>query len=439
METNYSFFYQYLFIITLLIQLICNISVYFISPYIIEIQLNEFTKHTQHIWQRNMSLILVTCFTSIQVIIMILATMAMLSEMKFLYIRPIKIFLLYLNVIFTLSLLFWCNMLYNANSIYFEGMLLHHHHVNYYYISLIYYSTAILTHSGFGDIYSKYLLSELITLIGQIIGLIFNIFIFSLALNHFNLFLQVSKGVNKLINHPKTNTPNRLKRLLKYLRSFVFIERTRKLIIKYLLLIVVLIQLLGIGILLLFDPKIYDLEHKLKDEKNQHMAAEIFYILLCIINSFFVIFTSLRLITKVNNKEISFTFLLQSYASTIITFASIYTTLYVFESYENHMFGGNTLPSCNKGQNSLQCALDLHFTFIYFSTCTFTSTGLGDIYAKNEFSRLIVSLQMLLNIVYNVVIFGIGISYLISNLTAQSKQIYQQTTSSKEQQQEENK
>ena len=62
------------------------------------------------------------------------------------------------------------------------------------------------------------------------------------------------------------------------------------------------------------------------------------------------------------------------------------------------------------------------YIFIHFSLTVMTTTGFGDIYARGVIARMFVLVQMLVSILYNAVIIGLGTSRLIDMQSAHAEQ-----------------
>eukprot|EP01126_Amoeba_proteus_P063602 TRINITY_DN8780_c0_g1_i10.p1 TRINITY_DN8780_c0_g1~~TRINITY_DN8780_c0_g1_i10.p1 ORF type:complete len:269 (-),score=39.61 TRINITY_DN8780_c0_g1_i10:91-897(-) len=116
----------------------------------------------------------------------------------------------------------------------------------------------------------------------------------------------------------------------------------------------------------------------------------------------FIIITSVKLTKQVLHKTASSSFLAQSYLSTIMLFAGIYSLIFCLDT---NAFKG--IPTLADGRP--EKILFIHM--IYFSTITMTSTGYGDVIPSKWYTQLIVVVQLLVAVLYNTAIFTSGVDH----------------------------
>ena len=115
-----------------------------------------------------------------------------------------------------------------------------------------------------------------------------------------------------------------------------------------------------------------------------------------------ILLMTLALVRQVNRSAVSPLFLLQSWLSTVSLFCGIYVLVYIlvpgFSAF--HLWD----PSLTV-QSTHQVA-DVVGQFFWFSLCTMTTTGYGDVYPVHIAARIAVCVQMVVSVCYTVVILG---------------------------------
>lgn len=124
-----------------------------------------------------------------------------------------------------------------------------------------------------------------------------------------------------------------------------------------------------------------------------------------------VMFVSFRLVKAINNRDLSTNFLIQSYIATALLFGGIYFIL--FAATPHHQF--------SRSADFDQGIFEVLYIFIHFSLTVMSTTGFGDVYARGVAARLFVLVQMLVSILYNAVIIGLGTSQLIDMQSAKAE------------------
>ena len=172
-----------------------------------------------------------------------------------------------------------------------------------------------------------------------------------------------------------------------------------------------------------------------------------------------IVSTNLKYVHKMHSHEATFSFIAQSYIAVCLSFSGAYAALYVLTPNVNlGQHGDVAIPwapvpagspnsqqlgwlGCTEGRanaSAVRNATGCEFTsaafvlsqrnrgrlsiwtiwarFLYFSVTTMTTAGFGDIYPTQWYSRLIVSLQILVSVLYSVVVLGIGLGELRPNV-----------------------
>ncbi|XP_065890073.1 uncharacterized protein [Dysidea avara] len=166
-------------------------------------------------------------------------------------------------------------------------------------------------------------------------------------------------------------------------------------LIRYLLLLSLIWQILCIGVLSIVD---YKTRHS---SKSAHHAAEI------AINTILTVFTSVHLIVvilvtarvarKVASHTATFTFLIQSYLSTVLLFSGLYTLCTRFEC-QSFQHEQEPFDYCQSSKEII--LIRLFIRYLYFSISNSTLCGITNLEPNKWYTELIVAFQMLLSFLY---------------------------------------
>jgi len=126
-----------------------------------------------------------------------------------------------------------------------------------------------------------------------------------------------------------------------------------------------------------------------------------FQCLMCL----YIIFVSLKLVKDVINRSLDLWFIVQSYLSTILMFAGLYSLM--------HRLDHACFAGLDEDDFSVGRPLIFFIDFFTFSVGCM-SAGLAKVTAAKWYSELLVSAQMLCSIVYWCVILGSGLDHVMS-------------------------
>lgn len=169
------------------------------------------------------------------------------------------------------------------------------------------------------------------------------------------------------------------------------------------LLITAGLQLFNLGILWIIDASTHSTGPTVASRTPEFIAAVVVMVLIQLAQLVFVVVMSIKLTKQLLHQTASDGFLVQSYLSTVLLFAGMYTLLYRVDS--NNWIG----ISVSSSGVANAWILSVFIKFVYFSIATMTTTGYGDIVPSDVFYLyLIVSMQMLMGVVYTTSIFARG-------------------------------
>eukprot|EP00045_Choanoeca_perplexa_P009591 m.92745 g.92745 ORF g.92745 m.92745 type:complete len:389 (-) comp14961_c0_seq2:335-1501(-) len=179
-----------------------------------------------------------------------------------------------------------------------------------------------------------------------------------------------------------------------------------------LLLLTLVWQILNVGILTLVDKSLKN------EDAIRHPAHSAGFVGGIAVMVFFqsvhliiIVVASAKLTKQIMHHTASNSFLIQSYLSTVLLYAGVYTLLHrldykSFDGMEEHL-----------EEVKQETYITLSFIkLLYFSVATMTGTGFGDIHSGKWYMDLVISTQMLLSVVYTTTIFARGISVLGSTM-----------------------
>eukprot|EP00039_Didymoeca_costata_P012492 m.180296 g.180296 ORF g.180296 m.180296 type:complete len:277 (+) comp15496_c0_seq2:427-1257(+) len=183
--------------------------------------------------------------------------------------------------------------------------------------------------------------------------------------------------------------------------------RLGPIITKRLLLLTFVWQIINVGILTILDATVGDETLKLHNLDDRFLMSGIVVMAVFqLVQMLLIVAASVKLAKQLVHHTASSSFLAQSYMSTILLFAGIYTLLHRCD--QEAWYGVTTQERFDK----TTYILNTFILFFYFSTSTMTSVGYGDIHPRSWYLYLLTSSQMLLGVMYSVAILGRGIEVL---------------------------
>lgn len=170
---------------------------------------------------------------------------------------------------------------------------------------------------------------------------------------------------------------------------------------------------MNVGILTLLDH--YFPEAKLnKLEDDIFIGGIVLMVTAQVVHVIVLVSASIKLAKQLLHHTAPTGFLLQSYLSTIILFAGVYTLI--------HRANASAWTATSAGSENEDLYIIKSFViFVYVSVQTITSVGYGDVHPRVWYAYLLVSLQMLVGVMYSVAILGRGLEVLGSTRRFRSK------------------
>ena len=375
-----------------------------------------------------MGFLLVLC-QLVQLLVMVLSHVGMLRELKALYVRPGKVWNMYVSVVLSFAALYFTFFCFHRPSFTLDGYaasgeddvdpadpggfyedLETTNKIPPVFIYFLYFSGAIMTSVGFGDISPVSFYAQAATNAQMLMGTMYHVGVFGLTLSHFRTFQRAAAAREAAELAAGAGRPLVLRWWGRFLaqgwvvrlRSHRYTNSFKKFCIKYLVLVSLLFQTLNTALLFSIPDPFRSL--KPSDAGYTHKVVVLTFITLFQTGMFVgVMWISIRLVKKINNKDITPGFLIQSFLATALLFGGIYFVL--FAATPSHQFSHHSSFDLT--------VFEVLYVFVHFSFTVMTTTGFGDVYARGVVARLFVLAQMLISILYSAVIIGLGTSQLI--------------------------
>lgn len=264
------------------------------------------------------------------------------------------------------------------------------------FIHVLYFSMTTMTTTGFGDIQAVQWYTKMIAAVQQIIAILYTAGIFSIGLTQFKLEKEALKEPRKVYECAKSFGCIQSK--------FPRIDRCRKFLLDYILLVTLTIQFTMVGILYAVDL------HSLTNHRgaDDDITGSIIALFFQILQLSLMILSCFRLIHQINVRHISPCFLFQSDLSTVLFFAGLYFTSWIW-------IGDNAFHLGAFDSNDSTIAAYL-MQFYWYSLSLMTTTGYGDVAATHVATRLLACVQMLVSVLYHAIILNLGVSTLAEHI-----------------------
>jgi hypothetical protein len=352
-----------------------------------------------------MAFLLVLC-QLFQLIVIVLAHLGMTRELTALYVRPAKIWNMYLSTVIAFSAVYFTFFCFQRSSFQVDGYapdgaddvdpndptgeekpyedLQTSNNIPTIFVYFCYFSGAIMTSTGFGDIAPTLWYSQAVTNAQMLLGTMYHVGVFGLTLSHFRTFQKVSEAQDAadLASGRTTCTQRAWTRFttipwVARARAHPYTTRCKSFCIKYLVLVCVVFQALNTMLLLSIPDPFHTLTPA--DGARYHSKIVVLTFITLFQTAMFigVMYISIRLVKKVNNADITAGFLVQSFLATALLFGGIYFVL--FAATPSHQFSRHTAFDLT--------VFEVLYVFVHFSFTVMTTTGFGDVYARGIIAR----------------------------------------------------
>lgn len=270
------------------------------------------------------------------------------------------------------------------------------------YALFMYYSIAVMSSAGLGDIAPHTWYTNFLSTVQMLSASLYFAGIFSVGISHFKQKSQHDSNRIISVASPSTTHPAEEIEVAawkwKYcnpLRIYFVRGKTQleEWIIRWLFPISLVFQCLAVWIM-------YSAEHQ------HHPLVVLAVGLLVAFQVIIIVILSVRLVFKIQHRELPPLFLAQAYLAHVLFFATVYQTIYV-------LMGENSWtvpPIQNDTSDTASTWFDLFMSLLFFTVTCQTTIGVGDVHPNNPLSRFAVCVQLLLSVVYTVVIVGLGLS-----------------------------
>jgi len=406
---------------------------------------DPYTLQTGYAMNIPMSLLL--CVLQLaQLIFIVAAHSGMMKELLALYVRPTKIWNIYVSTLVCYAALYFTCFCYDRGSFNVDGYApddkpdaadpqlpdsdtQNYNDVPTLFIFFLYFSGAIMTSTGFGDIAPAKWYTQFFSNSQMLVGMMYHVGVFGLTLSHFRQFQRMSEEEKeKKRQEAAQEDPSMLSSVMHAVSSLQlarrmrevhpFLDDIRRFCIRHLFWVTSISSVL-ITLLLYAIPggdPFATLTSADGSAYNIKVAMLSIMVFLESILAIVVVFVSFRLVKQINSTELSANFLIQSYLSTALLFGGIYFILYA--ATPHHQF--------SRRFDSQTSIFEVLYIFLHFSFTVMTTTGFGDIYARGVIARAFVLVEMLVSILYNAVIIGLGTSQLIDLQSAEAEKKFQE-------------
>ena len=395
----------------------------------------------------NIAMSLLLCILELaQLVFIVSAHAGMLKELLALYVRPVKIWNIYVSTLLCYAALYFTCFCYDRASFNVDGYALDaapdpaapdlpdsdtatYNDVPTLFVFFTYFSGAIMTSTGFGDIAPAKWYTQFFSNSQMLVGLMYHVGVFGLTLSHFRQFQKLSEEEKeeKRREAAERTDPSMLASVMHAVSSLQLARRMREVhpwldvirlwCIRHLFWLTAISSVLTT--LLLYAIPGGDPFATLTSADGSAYSIKIgvlsVMVLLESLLAVVVVFVSFRLVRQINSTELSAGFLIQSYLATALLFGGIYFILYA--ATPHHQF--------SRRFDSQTSIFEVLYIFLHFSFTVMTTTGFGDIYARGVIARAFVLVEMLVSILYNAVIIGLGTSQLIDLQSAEAEKNFQ--------------
>eukprot|EP00475_Leptophrys_vorax_P013230 TRINITY_DN19586_c0_g1_i4.p1 TRINITY_DN19586_c0_g1~~TRINITY_DN19586_c0_g1_i4.p1 ORF type:complete len:323 (-),score=84.95 TRINITY_DN19586_c0_g1_i4:313-1158(-) len=259
---------------------------------------------------------------------------------------------------------------------------------------------------GFGEFAPSQYFSAAVSMVQMFLALTYQILIFSIGLVHFRIDQEKLPQTMKLNRHLSPRDEDQVQVSCGPFQGLCnLLTKLQDGFLKYQIVAVPVFNLSNIGFLYL-----------VKDQGAYF--GNVVKLSFSIIEVFFLFILFRRLITLYQKQKITAVFVIQSYISIVISFSTIYTTVFlVFGNKDTFVFTSSQVTG-NLLQSSSFHPIIYWSVFLFFSLTLQTTTGYGNIFPTFWLTRALVIVHLILSVCYTIIIFSLGLSGFTDRIAA---------------------
>ena len=337
-----AFAYNWSFLVTCGLQLSVIVAFLIFDPN---------TLRTGYAMNATMSVLLIL-FQLVQLVFIVAAHVGMLKELVALYVRPTKIWNIYMTSLLCFAALYFTCFAYDRSSFNVDGYapsgnpdsadptqadqdVQTYNDVPTIFLFFCYFSGAIMTSTGFGDIAPAVAYTQFFSNLQMLLGCVYHVGVFGLTLAHFRTFQKMSQEEKA----KREGDPSLLSSVMSLVDQLQLarriraihpnLDRFRRFCVHHLAIFSIVFETLVTLLLFAIPGNPFD---TLTPADGSRYSIKIAIIVLMVLLQFglfvTVLLISLRLVKSINSKDLSANFLVQSYIATALLFGGIYFILF---------------------------------------------------------------------------------------------------------------
>lgn len=268
----------------------------------------------------------------------------------------------------------------------------------------VYYSVQVQSHTGFGDMNPRLTLPQAMSGMQMGLGLLFTVWILTQTLQKFTRPAEARPA--------SPGTPAPAHGRLHWISRWRPLKTARKTLRKYLLAFVLALQITLFVVLIEYGGRV-DLGHKTIAQSYVIVVSAGVFVLQVLA----VIMTASKYAVRKTHR-ITVSFIVQAWLSVAVVFAGLFTMTFLASTPTNRAFfvpayawEQKTDPDGRRDAQVTVPVLPLLFEAVYYSLSTLSSTGMASFIPLTAIAQLLVMVEMLMQVIFTVVIFGYGLSH----------------------------
>lgn len=268
--------------------------------------------------------------------------------------------------------------------------------------TMTYFSVATQTLTGPGDISTIGVSLQVVVVLQMMVGMLYSLFIISHTQELFDRNLYEVERALRERNYGCCG------RCWLRVKRHPIVTRVRGFFRTYLIVISLIIWSCNITMLHMLEPDVF---------RNWKYRLGVVFVE-CVFQFLqigTVVATSWKFVRHVD--EITLSFMAQAFVAVCVTYSGLYNLFFALSPPNDASF---SLPDYDFEQTS---SIKVVWQLFYYSVCTMTSAGFGDVYPRKWFTQLLAATQMLLSTIFTIVVLGRGVSRLNERRLAERDRI----------------